>query len=57
MIGLNQIKLKRLLIAFFFTFVLADLYPHPNLAPGLIASTFGKVQQGFVVGATVLKSE
>ncbi|WP_152532252.1 hypothetical protein [Leptolyngbya sp. Heron Island J] len=35
---------ERLAIAFLFTFIIADLYPHPSLSPGLIMSTVSYLQ-------------
>ena len=33
-----HLAFERLAIAFIFTFIVADLYPHPSLSPGLIMS-------------------
>ena len=38
------IRYERLITAFILTFVLADIYPHPNLSPGLMQSTFSYIQ-------------
>lgn len=35
---------ERIAIAFIFTFIVADLYPHPSLSPGLIMSTVSYIQ-------------
>ena len=35
-------------LAFLLTFVLADICPHPSLAPGLLQSTFTHIQQTIV---------
>ena len=39
-----HLAFERLLIAFIFTFIVADLYPHPSLSPGLIMSTVSYLQ-------------
>ncbi|ESA33943.1 hypothetical protein N836_01385 [Leptolyngbya sp. Heron Island J] len=39
-----RVAFKRLVISFIFTFVVADLYPHPLLATGLIISTISSIQ-------------
>ena len=44
MISQERIKVERLLLSFIATFVLADIYPHPNLSPGLLQSSFNHVQ-------------
>lgn len=41
----GKIKIKSLITAFLLVFLLADLYPHPNLRPGLLVSSFSKMQQ------------
>ena len=43
MILKETIKLDRLLLSILITFVIADIYPHPNLAPGLVQSTFERI--------------
>ncbi len=40
----EQIKVERVLLSFVVTFVLADIYPHPNLSPGLMQSSFNHIQ-------------
>lgn len=40
----KQIKVERVLLSFVVTFVLADIYPHPHLSPGLMQSTFNYIQ-------------
>lgn len=30
------LKINRLILAIIITFIVADTYPHPNLAPGLV---------------------
>ncbi|MEM8829954.1 MAG: hypothetical protein AAGE96_11415 [Cyanobacteria bacterium P01_G01_bin.19] len=44
---MNTLKLRyeRLLTAFLLAFVLGDIYPHPSLAPGVLQSTFERIQQ------------
>ncbi|MEM7797536.1 MAG: hypothetical protein AAF579_24140 [Cyanobacteria bacterium P01_C01_bin.118] len=39
-----RVAFERLAIAFIFTFIVADLYPHPSLSPGLIMSTVSYIQ-------------
>ena len=39
-----RLAFERLAIAFIFTFIFADLYPHPSLSPGLLATTVSYVQ-------------
>ncbi|MDJ0691232.1 MAG: hypothetical protein QNJ41_22330 [Xenococcaceae cyanobacterium MO_188.B32] len=39
-----KIRYERLITAFILTFILADIYPHPNLSPGLMQSTFNYFQ-------------
>ena len=39
-----KIRYERLITAFILTFVLADIYPHPSLSPGLMQSTFNYIQ-------------
>ena len=39
-----HLAFERLAIAFIFTFIVADLYPHPSLSPGLIMSTVSYFQ-------------
>lgn len=39
------IKYSRLAFAILVVFVVVDLYPHPSLPPGLIGTSFAKVQQ------------
>ena len=48
MISQEQIKVERCLLAFLITFVLADIYPHPHLSPGLLQSTFNYIQTTIV---------
>ncbi len=43
-----KLRYERLLTACLLTFVVADIYPHPNLAPGLMQSTFQQIQQNIV---------
>ena len=38
-LNLNRIVVNRLAIAFFLTFLVADLCPHPSLSPGVITTT------------------
>lgn len=39
-----NVAFERLAISFIFTFIVADLYPHPSLSPGLIMSTVSYIQ-------------
>lgn len=39
-----HLAFERLAIAFLLTFIVADLYPHPSLAPGLIMSAVSYLQ-------------
>lgn len=39
-----RVAVERLAIAFLFTFIVADLYPHPSMSPGLIMSTVSYIQ-------------
>ncbi|MEM1243047.1 MAG: hypothetical protein AAGI45_24720 [Cyanobacteria bacterium P01_H01_bin.26] len=39
-----HVAVERLAIAFIFTFIVADLYPHPSLSPGLVMSTVSHFQ-------------
>lgn len=39
-----RVAFERLAISFLFIFIIADLYPHPSLAPGLIMSTVSYIQ-------------
>ena len=44
MISQEPIKVERFLLSFLITFVLADIYPHPRLSPGLLQSSFSQIQ-------------
>lgn len=39
------LKFERLAIAFLATFVIADLWQHPQLSPGIIETTLIKAQE------------
>ncbi|MEO0377009.1 MAG: hypothetical protein AAF329_20820 [Cyanobacteria bacterium P01_A01_bin.17] len=45
-----RLAFRRLAIAFIFTFIAADLYPHPSLPPGLIISTVLSIQSDNTIG-------
>ena len=47
-----HLAFERLAIAFIFTFIVADLYPHPSLSPGLIMSTVSHIQAAAELGET-----
>ena len=38
-----NIKFNRLVLAMAVTFLLADIYPHPNLSPGLVEGLSNRV--------------
>ncbi len=40
-----KIRYDLLFYTFMFTFIFTDLYPHPQLSPGLIQSGFNYIQQ------------
>ena len=39
-----HLAFERLAIAVIFTFIIADLYPHPTLSPGVIMTTVSHIQ-------------
>lgn len=39
-----RIAVERLAIAFIFTFIVADLCPHPSLSPGLLVTAVSYIQ-------------
>ena len=43
-----KIRYERLITAFILTFILADIYPHPSLSPGLLESAFNYLQPTIV---------
>lgn len=43
--AITSIHLNRIILALLLTFLVADTYPHPELGPGLVASTLHQVQQ------------
>lgn len=45
----QQVLIQRVVATFVITAVIADTYPQPNLAPGLLESTFRKIEQTLVL--------
>lgn len=45
------IKFSRVTFALCIVFILVDLFPHPALSPGLIETSFSKVQQAVTQSA------
>lgn len=45
----RQLFIQRLIATFVITAVIADTYPQPNLAPGLLESTFRKIENALVL--------
>lgn len=45
----QQLFIQRLIATFVITAVIADTYPQPNLAPGLLESTFRRIEQALIL--------
>ncbi|MGK7893099.1 MAG: hypothetical protein AB4372_05570 [Xenococcus sp. (in: cyanobacteria)] len=43
-----KFRYERLITTLILTFVLADIYPHPSLSPGLLESAFSYIQPTIV---------